>query len=452
MHASAAFRHHTSKKQLTHQLTVNLPSAQGVGLDGIHPSSIDEWPATRRDDMVSTVSRAMRDGNYRFTSYREGLASRGRDRPPRVFAVPTIRDRLVLATMKATFAEVYGFSGPEPPQRKVARVADSVKSGSYSHFLKVDIQDYFASIRHQVLTAKLRQRIRTPALLQLTERALRNSTVAFGERGRGLHSEPDGIQLGLSIASVLAEVYLSDLDDLYSSRGKYFRYVDDILILLRNDRNPFDSVRSDLQLLGLSTHPLPTPGKCEFGTLQQGFDYLGYRFSDTSIGVASGGIRRIESQLASLISRASTIASVPHSKRELARIYWRLNLLIGGCVIDGRARGWIRYHNRMESITVLGHLDALTAALFARYRLAPPGDLKKFRAAYWASRDNQKFRQYAFDLDNTSAADARAHLIEHEAWQRKTVDALTDEQAQATFRRLVRRHVIDLERDLEPAS
>lgn len=168
--------------------------------------------------------------------------------------------------------------------------------------------------------------------------------------------------------------------------------------------------------------------------------------------VASAGIRRIESQLASLVSHAARLSKGPHSARELGRVFWRLDLLIGGCVIDGEARGWIRYYNRMDSLSVLGHLDALVDDLFKRYGLKRPANVKSFRSAYWASRENSRFRRYAFDLDETSPQDARAHLIEHEAWSERAVEALTDAQAQSTFRRLVRRHVIDLERDLEPAS
>jgi len=121
-------------------------------------------------------------------------------------------------------------------------------------------------------------------------------------------------------------------------------------------------------------------------------------------------------------------------------------------VIDGQARGWIRYYNRMNSMTMLGHLDSLVDNLLRRYGLLGSTDVKRFRSAYWASRDNERFRRYALDLDRVSPVEARSHLVEHEGWQATAVDVLTDSQAQATFRRLVRRHVIEMERDLEPAS
>lgn len=452
MSASAAFRQHTTQKQLRMQLLAVLPSAQGVGLDGVHPSAIDGWPRARTDDLVRTVSASMRAGTYRFTSYREGLASRGRDHPPRIFAVPTIRDRLALNALKETLADVYGMSGPEPPQRKASRVIAAAHSGSYSHFMKLDIQSYFLSIRHSVLLERLRRDIRSVTVLDLVGRAIRNAVVAFGEKSRGLSSEPDGIPLGISISSVLAEVYLADFDDSFGADFQVFRYVDDVLVLLKDDRHPFAQMQSELRKLGLRTHSLGTPGKCDTGLISNGFSYLGYQIDDHSVVVSNAGIRKIESQLARLISQAARVPNGPAHKREFDRIVWRLNLVIGGCIIDDTARGWIRYYNRVDSLTMLGHLDGLVRKLLKRYGLLGSAQVKSFMSAYWASRDNSRFRQYAFDLDNVTVSEARTHLVNLENWSKATVDDLSDSEVRSAFRRQVRRHIIDIERDLEPAS
>lgn len=48
----------------------------------------------------------------------------------------------------------------------------------------------------------------------------------------------------------------------------------------------------------------------------------------------------------------------------------QLNLTIRGCVIDDAARGSVRYYNRMDDPTTLGHSDALVASLLKRYGLS----------------------------------------------------------------------------------
>lgn len=116
------------------------------------------------------------------------------------------------------------------------------------------------------------------------------------------------------------------------------------------------------------------------------------------------------------------------------------------------ARGWIRYYNRVDSLKTLGHLDGLVQQLLRRYGLSAKVAPKRFLSAFWASRDNARFRRYAFDLDSVGPAEARKHLESHEGWSKSAVSRLSDIEAQQTFKRLVRRHVIELERDLEPAS
>lgn len=451
---SNSLRTHMSVSALERKLQFELPAAHGVGLDGILPSAIDDWPDSRRRELASFTATAVREDSYRFTSYREGLASRGRDRAPRVFAIPTVRDRLVLSALKSTLHDIYGYSGPEPPQHKMVKVIDAISSGAYTHYLKVDVQEYFPSIRHQILLSKLAQQTKSKKFLDLLERSLRNSTVAFGQKSRGLDSRPDGIPLGLSISPALAEIYLAEFDRKFATSGRaYFRYVDDILILSPNELHPFAAVKAELELLGLHTHPMGTPGKCEYGDIAGGFDFLGYRINHNTVRVTKAGVLKIERDVASLVAQISreTRGRTPNAA-EVRRLHWRLNLLIGGCVINGEARGWIRYYNRMTDITALAHLDALVDNLMRRYRVSAPKPVKQFRLAYWASRNNDRFRRYAFDLDRTTASEARRHLVEHESWRESEAAALTDNQAKAAFRRLVQRHVIDLERDLEPAS
>lgn len=234
MRPSHAFRRHTAQVRLRYLLDTKMPSSHGVGLDGIHPGAVADWTAERRIEVVRHVALGLRDESFRFTSYREGLASRGRNKPPRVFSIPTIRDRLALLALKATYREILGYSGPEAPQQKMTRITQAVNSGDFAYYLKVDVQDFFGSIRHQVLLDQLAHKISSRPALSATERALRNATVAFGQRSTGLTGDPDGIPLGLPISSQLAELYLADFDASMSQFAKetaYFRYVDDILIL-----------------------------------------------------------------------------------------------------------------------------------------------------------------------------------------------------------------------------
>ncbi|MDT9592631.1 reverse transcriptase domain-containing protein [Nocardioides zeae] len=443
----------STQKSLLHSLAVTVPTSQGVGLDGIHPASVDGWTTKHKRILAASVSKSLRTGHYRLTSYREGLASRGRGRHPRVFSIPTVRDRVALLALKSTLRSIYGIGGPEPPQRKMSRVIDAVDSGVYDYYLKMDIQDFFGSIRHETLISTVAQDVPVDPVIRFLERALRNSTVAFGERSRGLSSAPDGLPLGLPVSSQLAELYLRDFDRSTPPTIRYFRYVDDILVLSKRPvESQFDLLVGRLNRLGLTTHPLGTPGKCDSGKLSEGFDYLGYTLGQGAVRVTPAGMRKIENQLARLISQLGKAYRSTSGATDFRRLLWRLELTIGGCIVDGQARGWIRYYNRTTDLTSLGHLDALVRNLLRRYGLPGGTVTKLFTQAYWASRDNDRFRQFALDLDSVDAVAAREHLREHEEWTTSALAALNDLEAIAAFRRVVRRHVVDLEHDLEPAS
>ncbi|RYF30960.1 MAG: hypothetical protein EOO23_03895 [Comamonadaceae bacterium] len=452
MSASKAFRAHTSQKNLRRQLRNSVPASQGIGLDGIHPGSIDSWDAKEINDLARQVSDSLRNGNYRFTSYRQGLALRGADRTPRVFAIPTIRDRLALSALKGTLHDVYKLSGPEPPQRKVAKLVSELDKGVYSHYIKLDLRDYFGQIRRDNLTRKLERDIRSSNVLDLLDRAIRNSTVPFGERSRGLDSGPDGIPLGISISSALAEIYLEDFDRSVDTNHCFFRYVDDILVLSSGALDAQKLLINPLKRLGLEVHPAGTAGKHEVGQISDGFAYLGYEFNGTVVSIDERAVRRIERRLARLIAQAAKVARKGGHPSEVEKLLWHLDLTIGGCIIDGTARGWIRYFNRSNDLTTLGRLDGLVESLLKRHSLAPNRQPKRFVSAFWSSRDNDKFRAYAFDFDRVTEAEARLHLEQFEGLRKSEVDGMSSNEALAAYRRQVRRYTIDLERDLEPAS
>jgi len=113
-------------------------------------------------------------------------------------------------------------------QTRIATVLRSAKGPLY--IIKRDISDYFASIDHGLLLSKLTV-LFDPAdyLYQLLAQRVR---FLFEERGQ-LQTATIGIPFGTSIACLLANIYLTDLDHEVESipRLRYFRYADDLLLL-----------------------------------------------------------------------------------------------------------------------------------------------------------------------------------------------------------------------------
>jgi RNA-directed DNA polymerase len=95
-----------------------------------------------------------------------------------------------------------------------------------------------------------------------------------------------GIPRGASLSPLLGAFYLFDLDRRMEGLDvKYFRYMDDILILARTRwklKKAIAVLNETFNELKLEKHP----DKTAMGRIEKGFDFLGYHFSPQGISLA----------------------------------------------------------------------------------------------------------------------------------------------------------------------
>ena len=101
-----------------------------------------------------------------------------------------------------------------------------------------------------------------------------------------------GISRGSSLSPLLGAFYLLDLDQrLQKVDVKYFRYMDDILILSSTKWKLREAIRvlnQTFNELKLEKHP----DKTFMGRIEKGFDFLGYHFSPEGLSVAKKTIEK----------------------------------------------------------------------------------------------------------------------------------------------------------------
>lgn len=145
--------------------------------------------------------------------------------------------------------------------------------------LRTDIQNFFPSINKHILYQKLtHDNYLSNGSMTILKEFLFNKTV-------------EGIPQGITFTSILAEIYLQDFDDEivhFFNATSYFRYVDDILILLypANNKRTSDEFLKLLDDL-FQKHSLKINSEktssiffdSQRNTLK--FEYLGYQFSST---------------------------------------------------------------------------------------------------------------------------------------------------------------------------
>ena len=124
--------------------------------------------AKQTKSQIEVIHNKCLKGTYKFSPYLELLASKGRGKAPRLLAIPTIRDRIVLHALKEILFQVF----PECVPRKLANtyIYDIRKftinnSTSELGFIRTDIENFYDSIDRGKLFAKLKTRIESGKFL-----------------------------------------------------------------------------------------------------------------------------------------------------------------------------------------------------------------------------------------------------------------------------------------------
>ncbi|MCR1795354.1 group II intron reverse transcriptase/maturase [Leptospira sp. id769339] len=207
------------------------------------------------------------------------------DGSKRPLGIPTIRDRVVQQACKiiiepifeANFLEnSFGFR----PRRSATQAVTEVRNSLVYNWWVVDadIQKYFDTIDHEILTKLLRRRISDRRVLKLISQWLKAGVV---DNGKFQPSELGSPQGGV-ISPLLANIYLH-VFDMYWQRdcehlGKLVRYADDFVIICRYESEAKEALRvatKILERLKLRLHPVKT----RLVRLDKdGFDFLGFQF------------------------------------------------------------------------------------------------------------------------------------------------------------------------------
>ena len=365
------------------------------GLDRINPSVFK----VRRSQELRLIYRKAQDRSYRLTPYLEVLLSRGRARPPRVLSIPTVRDRIFLAALNDVLHRVF----PDRVQRllpnaHVRNILSQIEAYHHHnlHFFRGDIRSFFDSISHTILADSLGTRIRSKTIRSVVMRAVRNPTVPWGyrrkHRSRYLHR--CGIPQGLPISSVLANLYLGDLDKVVAQEAtSYHRYVDDILIL--GDKSEVEAARTVLEARLSSIGLELNTEKTEVGPISKPFEFLGYRFKQDSVTVRD---RTIDRFIAGLAGRFTSLHESWEARSRgqswLDGAGWKqvfveeLNLATTGAISERRRYGWLFYFLEINDHSLLHRLDAIVSSLFDRSPLFGnrPATAKRFARAYYEAR------------------------------------------------------------------
>jgi RNA-directed DNA polymerase len=250
-----------------------------------HPPDSDIWNFKRTwRRHAEAIMESLRTGAYRFDVQSKLLLSCGE-----TIALWSSRDALVLKVLTGIIQErlkpfllktcyhLKGHGGLKGAVRNVMR-----QLPKYRFFCKTDVHYYYDSIDHYTLLVKLHDTINDRIIIGYVWQIL-NRCVEWG----GLYQDiKKGIPRGSSLSPLLGAFYLMELDRKMEKLDvKYFRYMDDILILAPTRWKLKKAIRvlnRTFNELKLEQHP----DKTLIGRTDRGFDFLGYFLRPGLLGVA----------------------------------------------------------------------------------------------------------------------------------------------------------------------
>lgn len=454
--ASKIFSSLTAPRNLKSVYLEKIADQVARGRDGINPAGL----RLEIDDVCAIISRKTRAGIYEFTAYRQLLSSKGVNKFPRVISVATARDRIILKSLAAMLKEVFPEAKVATPQEKVVKLQEAISGGLYDSFLRVDIIDFYPTISHEAIFSNLGKKIRKKEVILILRKALSTPT-SSDQSSTAQICNVVGVPQGLSISNLIAEIAMINIDSKISTRTDvmYLRYVDDIIILCRRDA--IGSIHGDLVELcggvGLKMHPLNgLASKSQSGTLDKTFDYMGYLFANSKVSVRPQSVGKIRSSLARVFTRYKHEvgkSGITHLEivRAQSECKWRLNLIITGCVLDQRRRGWLHFFSQIDDLSVLKSLDASVRNYITRFNLEGAISPKTFTRTYWEIKSGiATSHSYIPNFDKFTINDKR-NILE-KVFHFSDSKLLSEDDVISIFYKEIRRLVNKLEQDVGSVS
>ena len=242
-----------------------------------HPPDSDIWNFKRTWHCQSeSIMELFRTGAYRFDVQSKLTLSCGE-----TIALWSSQDALIIKVLTGiiqkrlkpfllkTCYHLKGHCGLKGAVRDMLR-----QLPRHKFFCKTDVYSYYNSINHYTLLMKLHTYIENRIIIGYVWQFL-NRCVEWG----GLYQDiKRGIPRGSSLSPLLGAFYLIELDKKMEKLDvKYFRYMDDILILASTRWKLKKAIRVLNQTFNepkLEKHP----DKTLIGRIEHGFDFLGYHF------------------------------------------------------------------------------------------------------------------------------------------------------------------------------
>lgn len=442
-----------NKLRSLYESKISVKPAKGV--DGISPSTF------RIDTEFAIIQRKCLNDSYHFSFYLEKLVSKGVQKIPRVLSVATVRDRLTLIVLKEYLNNIYAdHVNRKLPNNRVEEIFCYMQKNPKYQFFKTDIKGFYENIDHTILLEILKIKITDKRVISLIEKAIKTPTFSSSlpkkERKNVINHK--GIPQGLAISNILAEIYLSDVDEYMNKIVPFYsRYVDDIMIILPKNANEMKTI---LKKILLRKHLQLNKDKTQYGKVKNGVLFLGYWITPNIVSVPENKVSLLLTRIAGLFTEYQKL----YNELDLRPICFRnddeglkeffienLNKKITGAKSFSKRYGWIAYYSRITDYSILYRIDKIIEKYCCHSAFlgaTVPSNLKSIHRAFFEIRYNYINSCYIYDYDTIDSVLKKKKELE----KRNLINiskTYTDEQIINLYDRMKQKELSSYEKDID---
>lgn len=386
------FNKHFQSNNIKEVFESSIQNKPSVGIDAININRFNKESTNE----IEIINRKVMNDTFDFSFYKEKLISKGRKKYPRVLSIPTIRDKIVLKVISNILYEMFESElSNELIHTKIDNIKKSIESKKYDSYIKIDIENFYPSINHKVLMKFIHKKTKKKEFTNLLKKSITQETTNKSNSSIKKYTNKKGVPQGLSISNILASIYLIELDKKHTGKKnyEYFRYVDDILILCNSSNvdDIFNDMKNDMKKLKLKIHEFGVSSqKTDSGTIDKGFYFLGYNFSDKLISVREQSINNLHNSIIDIFTQYKY-----SNTKSINLLLWKLNLKITGCKFKDKKYGWLFFFSQITDTTTLYKLDLFIKNMFKKFEIDTKDiKVKKFIRTYFEILKNRTKTNY----------------------------------------------------------
>lgn len=370
-------------KRIFHEIVAAKAGSKGI--DGIGVAAFE----ARLEEHIDVIHAKIHNTSFKFSPFLEVLLSKGRDKPPRMISIPTLRDKIVLQALHQYLRHKFPNNLPTRlPNTYIHEIKNNIFDGkiNYDCVRRYDISDFYPSINSKKLMERIKEVVNYPTVLNILSSALNTPTVSRGtKKDQYKHIQLAGVPQGLSISNILSEIYMSEFDNRINTLPiKYWRYVDDILILCKDSQS--EETHAAVQEAANNLNLNCDNDKFKTCTLDKDFSYLGYKINSKSISVKPKSLESHIQKIIDIFRWYDKSKSDPKIDLEILKqaLVDSINERITGAISGKKRYGWLFYFSEITDKSILYKIDAVIRKKFLKcpdFKSTPP-NLKRSVRAY----------------------------------------------------------------------